>query len=256
MAVAQFPETPEERVRRVDAATRTEHRLDDDGGDGVALRGHHAPGRLEVSVIDHAHVLEYPVGNAPVGQEQLRRVRVEQVGNLVGLRIVAGTMVSAVHLEDYVALGKCAGGAHRKEAGLAAGVGKTYHVDRGDTVDDDLGKLVLRFRRDAVGNALANLGDLRLDDGRVGVAVDGSSHQVHEVDVLVAVVVDQVVSVADLAEGGIRRKPAYRAGIARRYIFPGLVIHQLGSLGTGSVAVQDLLSCLFLHVHRDPPRGK
>ena len=114
-------------------------------------------------------------------------------GNLDGGRsedghhgVVAGAVVAALELEDFLLAGVGAGGAHGLEAGVGAAGGEAHLLGAGDGLDQFLGEengLVVGGKE---GGAATDGGQHGLTDRRVGVAEDHGAGTHQPVHVLVA----------------------------------------------------------------------
>ena len=99
----------------------------------------------------------------------------------------------------------CASNFHREHSRLGAGVGEADPLEIGDPFAEHPRELDLILRRHEPAGSPLDGCLQRLDDRGEGVAVDQAEPVVREVDVAVAVEVDQVGALAAGADDRIRR---------------------------------------------------
>jgi len=174
-----------------------QHRFGEDRGDLVAVGLERLVDRVEVVERHREGVLGELLGDA------VRAGAVVLDGALDERRLL-GAVVAALHHDDLVPTGVPAGQPNRRNGRLGTGVDEAGHLDARDVAGDELGEVDLDLGRRAVHRPLADRRlDRRLHRVRQVVAVQQRAVAVHEVQVAVAVGVDDVAAVAPLDEEGI-----------------------------------------------------
>ena len=134
--------------------------------------------------------------------------RREPAAGALGEQRVGMAVVAALELHEQVAPGRAAREPDRAHRGLGAAVDEPHPVDARHRIDDALGELDLADGRRAERGAHRRRPARRLDDLGSCVAEQQRAPRLHEVDVAVAVGVDQVGALAALDEHG---RAAHRA---------------------------------------------
>ncbi len=116
---------------------------------------------------------------------------------------VGVAVIAALELDDEVAAGESAGEADGGHAGFGAGGDEAEFCNRGETVGDEIGEV--GFGGDGGSEAGAFGGGLLdgFDDGREGVAEDHGTPGAEEVEVAVAVFVEEICAFGVGEEGWI-----------------------------------------------------
>ena len=223
IGVGDLLERGVEAVVGVDRAHVAGGGLDDDRGDLAGVLGEGLPHGVQV-VVGHGDGLRRG-GRGDAGRVgQAQRGDTGTGGDQQGVDVA---VVAADELEDPVTAGEAAGQAHRGHGGLGAGI---HHADllHAGTADDLLGQGDLPHRRRAEGDALGHGRLHGVHHHGVGVAVDHRTPGTDQVDVVVAVDVDQPGAVgggderrgtADGAEGadrGVHAAGDHPAGLLHR----------------------------------------
>ncbi len=177
-----------------------EDRLDDDRRDLLAARLEQPAQRLDVVVAGRDDRVGHRVGDAATPGQADRRVRVAELGHVVGRdadqRVVVDAVVLALELHDPVAAGVGPRDAHRVHRGFGAGDGHPDLVDPAGQLLDQLHRLDLVLRGEREADALAHpLVDVVVDP-LVAVAEDDRAVAHPQVDVLVAIDVPDVPALA------------------------------------------------------------
>ena len=191
--LSQSPEGPAELGRRGHEAHVADDRFEDHAGDPVALRREQLRERLRVVVPQHAACPAVQPTGTPglLGTPSVSALEPADDEQRIDVAVVA-----AGELDDQVAAGEPArepDGAHRR---LGAAGDEPHHLDRRHRVDDHFGELAFRVRtaRRSWSRCLTAASD-GFDHARVAVAEDHRPPRADEVEVAVAVEVEEVRAV-------------------------------------------------------------
>ena len=130
------------------------------------------------------------------------------------LHVVPGAVVAALGLRHERPAREGARDAHGHHHGLGARVREADALDRADALAQHLREPHRVLVRRGEACALGELRPDRLDDGRMGVAVDQRGVVVEQLDVAIAVDVVEVRAGAATRERRVRREPRRGARIA------------------------------------------
>ena len=237
--IGQLAHAQEVSRLRIDQAAGAQHRLHDDSGDPVVVLFEDRLRGLEIIERGDEKILG-DAGRHPALQTDRGKPFGREVGNGVGLHEIMDSVVAAVHLDEAVLAGEGAGGAHGEQRGLRSRVAVANQVQRGDAVAQMSSVLVLDDRGSGEGRALLRLGPGRLDQARVGVAVDQGGEVVDQVNVLVPIAIVDATPLASLHEDGIWAVVGSRARVSTGQVFLGRLEVLPRLCGPLEIALRDL----------------
>ena len=212
----------------------TQHGLGDDGGHLVTIALERQLQHLGIIEGDGNDQIVQRSGNAGAGRN-LDGVPAVAVGGgrrIGGVEhIVISAVIAAFQLDDLLSAGIGSGHADGIHGGFGAGVDQTNHFHRGAHIDDRLGHLHLAFAGDARRHAAVEGLDDRIVHLIIGIAQDDRTEAQSIVDVLIAV---HVPHMGTLATAEVRRAalaPETAVGIhTQRHTLHGALLERIGFL--------------------------
>ena len=210
-----------EAFLRHDPLGITHDRLDDHGGDVVALLLEQPAEEREIVVARRNDRVGDRVRDPPAPGETDRLVGITELGHVVRRYADQGVVVDAVilalELHDLVAAGEGTGDPHRVHRRLGPGHGHARHVDPAGELLHELHRPDLILAREREADALAHLLVDVVVDPVVAVAEDDRAVAHPQVDVLVLVLVPDPAALAAVdIDGVLAPRPEVRVSPTRK----------------------------------------